>query len=132
MFNENNSILIYDGDCGFCNASLIFAYKHLKVMPAVEPFQNESYKKFNLSLSEVENAVFLCSKELDEKLRGHLAIAEILTWQPQLRFRILGKVMSNRLLSPLFGFGYRLVAKYRRYLPGGTPTCGIKPPKNES
>ena len=132
MFNENNSLLIYDGDCGFCNSSLSFAYSTLKIMPRVEPFQNGNYLDYNLTSQDVENAIFLCHFETKNTLRGHLAIAEILKWQQEVHYRILGGFLSSKLFYPIFSLGYYLVARYRRYLPGGTPNCGIKPAKNEA
>lgn len=130
MLNETNSVLIYDGDCGFCNYSLSLAYDRLSVMPAVEPYQASGYSKFGLKISDVENAVYLCGLNERYNLRGHLAIAQVFKWQPKKLYVFLGYLMSNPILSPIFGVGYFLVAKYRRFLPGGTPSCGVKPYKN--
>jgi predicted DCC family thiol-disulfide oxidoreductase YuxK len=133
MFNEKNSVLIYDGDCGFCNESLNFAYSKFKTMPAVRPFQEGGYLEYGLTLEKVENSIYLCQKDSGElPLRGHAAIAEILSWQSNRLYLFLGKMMSLKILSPGFRLGYSLVAKYRRYLPGGTKTCGIKQAKTES
>lgn len=130
MLTPKNSLLIYDGDCGFCNASLIFAFEKLKIMPAAKPYQSCNYESFGLSLEEVENAIYLCNSEDETMFRGHLAISQILSWQTEKRYRLLGLLMRFPILSSLFGVGYYLVAKYRRFLPGGTPSCGIREAKD--
>jgi predicted DCC family thiol-disulfide oxidoreductase YuxK len=116
--------LIYDGDCGFCNASLNWAYRNLETMPAALPYKLALLSDYGLSKEEAENAVYLVSAE--SKLRGHNAISQLFLFQKG-KYKLLGRLMSWRLLSPIMKLGYYLVAKNRRFLPGATDTCGIRP-----
>jgi predicted DCC family thiol-disulfide oxidoreductase YuxK len=120
----NSSVLIYDGDCGFCNASLLWGYRHLAEMPAAIPYQQTDLDKYGLLLEEVEKAVYLVSSDI--KFSGHAAVAQLFLWQSSRRYRLLGRLMMLPLLQPIMKFGYRLVAENRRFLPGATEACGVR------
>lgn len=119
--------LIYDGECGFCNASLIWAYKNLSIMPAAVPYQDVELEKYGLSFKQVESAVYLLDETTGSQYRGHSAIGKLFALQEKKRYRILGRVMSLKILFPMFALGYRIVASNRRYLPGATEACGRRP-----
>lgn len=121
-----SSILIYDGECGFCNTSLLWAYRNLSNMPAAEPYQSAPLSKLNLSLEEVENAVYLIDTGV--KKSGHEAIAQLFLWQEEKTLpRLLGRILAYKRLHSVWAFGYRWVAKNRRLFPGATEACGSRP-----
>ncbi len=120
-----SSVLIYDGDCGFCNASLLWGYRNLPEMPAAIPYQQTDLHQYGLSLQEVEKAVYLVSGEA--RLSGHEAVAQLFLWQERPLLRILGRLMGAKIFQPIMRWGYRLIADNRRFLPGATEACGVKP-----
>ena len=122
-----DSLLIYDGDCGFCNASLIWAYKNLPIMPAASPYQELDLSIYGLTLHEAESAVYLVSETY--KHRGHIAIGWLFLGQTKTLYKIAGRILTSKILSPIFSLGYTWVAKNRRFLPGATEACGKRPAK---
>jgi len=99
----------------------------MDIMPAAEPYQSAKLNKLGLTLAQVEESVYLITQS--RKLSGHRAIAQLLLWQNKYRYRLLGRILATKLLSKIWQWGYNLVAKNRRYLPGATAACGIKKPK---
>lgn len=98
-------------------------------MPAAEPYQTADLSQYGLTLKDVESAVFLIDGR--HRFRGHLAIGRLFAYQEDKLLRIVGKIMTIKLLSPFFALGYILVAKNRRFLPGATEACGKRPPHSK-
>lgn len=120
---NTTAVLIYDGDCAFCNRSLEFGLRHLRWFPAARPFQEISTDDFGLTSSHVEQSIWLVSN--DQKLAGHKAAAWILRQQKSILHRALGVLILAG--GPLSALAYRLIAKNRHRLPGGTAACEIEP-----
>lgn len=119
-----SSLLIYDGDCGFCNASLLWGYRNFSEMPAATPYQKTDLNKHGLLLDEVEKAVYLVDST--NKLSGHAAVGQLFLWQNNRGYKILGQIIMFKTLQPIMRLGYRLIAENRRFLPGATEACGIR------
>ncbi len=58
---------------------------------------------------------------------GHRAFAKILLLQKNPLLKIVGALVMYPPISFFARPAYRLVAKYRHKLPGGTPACKIEP-----
>jgi predicted DCC family thiol-disulfide oxidoreductase YuxK len=119
--------LIFDGDCGFCTT---VAYK--AVAKSVEPLRAEAWQltdlaQYGLTPAQAEKRVYLFHE--DHLYAGHQAVAIMLT----LRNRWYYSLLASFMLVPPFSLaallGYRLVARFRHKLPGGTPAC--KMPNNQ-
>jgi predicted DCC family thiol-disulfide oxidoreductase YuxK len=119
--DREKALLIYDGDCAFCNRSLQFGLKHLRWFPAYRAFQKLPGQAFGLSRSDLEKSIWLIGE--DAKFSGHSAAAWILLQQKNPLHRALGAVIHG--LGPISALAYRWVAKNRHKLPGGTEACEV-------
>jgi len=124
----SDRILIYDGDCQFCQLSLEFGLKHLKIFPKYAAFQRISPADFGLTKSEVQAQIFMASKAPSDlpPAGAHLAAAEILGMQKNPIYRLAGWFIANPPFSFLASRVYRWVAKNRHRLPGGSRQCKIE------
>ena len=122
-----NQVLIYDGDCKFCQLSLEFGIRHLRKFPAYVAFQKIDPTKFGLTQAEVRAQIWLVEQVTSghKRLGGHLAAAQILLMQSNPLYRVLGWLMKTPPTSWLAKHGYRWVAKNRHRLPGGTRQCNL-------
>lgn len=121
-------LLIYDGDCQFCRLSLDFGIRHLEVFPQFVAHQRIIPAQYGLSNQDVTSQVWLVpnSSEALKPVGGHLAVAQILVSQRQFYWKTLGFLMRTPPTSLVAGLVYRLVAKNRHRLPGGTKACKLE------
>jgi predicted DCC family thiol-disulfide oxidoreductase YuxK len=118
-------VLLFDGDCGFCTRSADWL-RRLNVDADVMPWQFADLAAFGISAEQAKAAVQWV--DADGTVRaGHHAIAAALL-RGRLPLRILGNLLALPGVSRLAALAYRLVARYRYRLPGGTPACAVKPP----
>ena len=122
------TVMIFDGDCGFCSACVRWGYRNLKRMPESIPFQVIDVATYGLTLEQVKSAVWLIEPS-GKHNRGHLAVAALLALQPEFYWRFLAGLMRAPILSGLAALGYRLVVRFRHRLPGATEACAM-PAKN--
>lgn len=131
-------LLIFDGDCGFCTTAVRWAAHRFRRSVEVVPWQRLDLEAFGLEQRDVDLYAWwiepVTGDDADpdatdglRKWRGHRAAGRALR--------------SCRGIWPLFGFvlllpppfawvwaaGYRLVARFRGYLPGSTPACKLPP-----
>lgn len=115
--------LIFDGDCGFCTSTANWIVKHSKTPVTAVPWQRTDVTQYGLLEPQVANKVYVV---VDSKTAGgHEAVAELLKLQNNKFLWFLGWLS---LVPPFCFVGaifYRLVAKYRHKLPGGTPACKL-------
>jgi len=121
-------VLIYDGDCQFCQLSLEFGLKHLKIFPKYVAFQRISPADFGLTSEQVQSQIFMAStaQAPEKPVGGHLAAAEIMRMQKNPLLLFIGWLMTKPPVSWLAGLVYRWVAKNRHRLPGGSRQCKIE------
>ena len=121
-------VLIYDGDCKFCQLSLEFGIRHMKVFPSYVAFQKIEPWAFGLTEEQVRSEIWLVDKGPDQTLRlgGHLAAAAILQMQSNVLYRMAGFLMKTPPTSWLAKIVYRWIAQNRHRLPGGTKQCSIQ------
>lgn len=121
-------VLIYDGDCHFCQLSLDFGIRHLAIFPKYVAFQKVNPSNFLLSESDVRSQIWLVPENSNDfkPLGGHLAAAEILIMQKNVLLKLAGWLMKTPPTSYLAKVGYRWIAKNRHRLPGGTKQCKIE------
>ena len=121
-------VLIYDGDCKFCQLSLEFGIRHLKVFPSYVAFQKIEPPSFGLTAQQVRSQIWLAQKtpSATEVLGGHLAAGAILKLQPSRWLRVLGWLASTPPTSWIASLVYKLIAANRHRLPGGSRACQIQ------
>lgn len=115
--------LIFDGDCGFCTSAANQIVRRSKTKIVAAPWQFTDLAKYSLTQAEVADQVYLAID--DQNFAGHEAFAMVFRVQPNSFLRFIGKTMMSRYLRWLSMPAYRLVARYRHKLPGGTPACKL-------
>ena len=118
-------LLVFDGDCGFCTtwARRWQRWWHLE---NVEPYQFLDLEPLGLTAEACSEAVQWVDGDGTAHAAEHAVVAA-------LRFRggawgVLGRFVALPGIIHLTGVVYRLVARYRYRLPGGTPACRIGDP----
>ncbi|MCU1447072.1 thiol-disulfide oxidoreductase DCC family protein [Cryobacterium sp.] len=113
--------LIFDGDCGFCTTAVLWLQRTLPRVPATAPFQRTDLARFGLDEEQARSMVWFVTGE--RRYGGASGIAAMLRGQPNPGLRLLGWLGTVPPWSWAAEAGYRLVARYRYRLPGGTPAC---------
>lgn len=118
-------MLIFDGDCGFCTSAVQWLGRLLPAFPAAVPYQWTDLESLGLTEAEAAARVWFVSSA--QQFGGHLAVAALLRAQPGFGFRFLGWLGVVPPWSWAADVAYRLVARFRHRLPGGTAACQLKP-----
>jgi predicted DCC family thiol-disulfide oxidoreductase YuxK len=90
-------------------------------MPETAPYQWTDLTVYGLSLDDAQSRVWLA--EGGRLYGGGAAVAALLRHQPAAWLRFLGWLGSAWPWSIVAEAAYRIVARYRYRLPGGTPAC---------
>ena len=124
---STSGVLIFDGDCAFCTLWVERLSVVLPDFPPSTPWQWADLDDYALTQEDVENAAWLVSST--RQFAGHLALSAILRSQPTIGWRFLGHLIATEPFNTLSAVAYRLVARYRHRLPGGTPACAVRGPE---
>lgn len=124
MSDLQQETLIFDGDCGFCSTVANWLNARFRYPVAVVPYQWVDLTVFNLTLEEAAAAVRYLTAD-GTMLSGAAAIAAALKACRNPLLRLAGLILGLKILTPITNPGYRLLARYRHRLPGGTPTCKL-------
>ncbi|RIJ78497.1 DUF393 domain-containing protein [Nakamurella silvestris] len=120
-----DQILVYDGDCGFCQRAVDTGENLLPDFPKAVPFQWLDLAELGLTSGQTEQAIFLVHGT--RQRRGAAAVAAILLQQRTYGWRFLGALLSVPPFSWLAPGLYRLIALNRHRLPGSTDACRLPP-----
>lgn len=124
--DDNNSVLIFDGDCGFCTTAARWTalkFRHGERTEAWQSLGEDGLARYGLSLDDVQEAEWwVDARGLRES--GHRGIGRALVAGGGLR-RIVGWLALTPPTSWLAAGIYPLVARWRYLLPGGTPACKV-------
>ncbi|MEO6512216.1 MAG: DUF393 domain-containing protein [Nocardioides sp.] len=111
--------LVFDGDCGFCTTSADWLAKGGRV--EVVPWQFLDLDSVGLTVEQVSTSVWWLHDDhpVDHSSRaiGRALIARGGVWSTA------GRILLVPPMRPLADAVYRLVARNRHRLPGGTPVC---------
>jgi len=125
--NKSRAVLVYDGDCGFClkTANWISRKWPEGDLALVVPWQSLTSE---MTRAPLPNADDLKSAawwiEMDRQESGSRAVAHALL-AANAPWSLLGRLLLTPPVSWIARQGYRVVARYRYRLPGGTPACKI-------
>lgn len=120
------SVLVYDGDCGFCTAAAAWAarkFRHGERAQAWQLLDLALLEEHGLHRDDVERAAWWVD-DTGLRERGHRAVGRALHAGGGLR-RLAGWFVLTAPSSWLAAGVYRLVARWRHRLPGGTPACRL-------
>lgn len=126
----NRALLIYEGDCGFCNRCARFIARRMPTDAELKPWQRVNLQAYGLRRERARYEILWVGA--DGRVDGGAqAVARLL-----LDCGGLWALPGVVLRVPPFrwlGHGlYRLVARNRGLLPGGGPACGVKPAADDS
>jgi predicted DCC family thiol-disulfide oxidoreductase YuxK len=124
-------VFLYDGDCGFCSASArVIESRILRTdrpnRPRVLPWQRADLAGLGLTAAECELAVQWVDRGTGVRVArtGPAAIAAVLgAGGPG--WRLAGRVLRMPPVTALAWPIYRLIARHRDRMPGGTAACAL-------
>ena len=118
-------LLVFDGDCGFCTSSARFGRRRLR-LEHVEPWQFLDLEAVGLTEAQCRQAVQWVAAD-GSILAAERAVIAALRHAGG-AWKVLGAVMDLPGIRQLAGVLYRLVAKHRHRMPGGTAACRLPGP----
>ncbi len=118
-------MLVFDGDCAFCTSC---ARRLERIGPQADVVAWQVADLDELGITAAQAAEAVRWVEADGTVRGgHEALAAALGTAPGPLWRGFGRALVLPGVSPLAAAGYRLIARNRHRLPGGTPACASGP-----
>jgi len=119
-------VLLFDGDCAFCTNS---AHLLERIGPNADVVAWQLTDLGELGVSEAQAAEAVQWVGADGAVRsGHEAIAAALATAGWF-WRACGRLLTLPGLSWIAARVYRVVARNRYRLPGGTPACAVGEPE---
>lgn len=123
MPHPEMALLVYDGDCAFCQRSIDVGSRVLDKFRA-EPYQFLDLGPLGLTPEQAGEAVWWVQPSVPPR-SGHRAVAGLLQAQNHWWWRALGRVLERPPVSWLAAPVYAWVARNRHRLPGGTAQCRV-------
>jgi predicted DCC family thiol-disulfide oxidoreductase YuxK len=119
-------VFVYDGDCAFCSSCARFIERHIPTSAEVVPWQFADLDALGVSQDEAEAGVQWVDPRPGRPVRaaGPAAIAWLLV-DAGSYWRTLGWLLDRRPVRWMAGPAYRLIARNRHRLPGGTAACRL-------
>ncbi|GAA1705956.1 hypothetical protein GCM10009765_64240 [Fodinicola feengrottensis] len=116
------AVFVYDGDCAFCSSTARWIERRVRPRVPLVAWQHADLGSLGLTAQQCEEAVQWSGP--DGRYAGPAAFARLLVsagrgWRPLGHFLALRPV--RWVADPL----YRLIARNRSHLPGGTPYCSL-------
>ena len=116
-------VFLYDGDCAFCTTCAHFIERRIPTGADVTPWQFSDLDALGVTQPEAEAAVQWVVPG-QPPTAGPVAIARLLVdagsfWRP------LGWVLDLPPVRWMAWPVYRLIARNRHRMPGGTPACSL-------
>ena len=111
-------VVVYDGDCGICEASARWIISHI---PSVDVVSHHQY-----GLAHIGSVWFVTD---NGRLEGAAAVSAILKSADSLRYRSIGIFIGLPGVLFIAGLVYSLVARNRRHISRllGMNACGLPP-----
>ena len=121
-------LVLWDHDCAFCSRAAAYASERFAV--EATPYQWVDVTEFGLTPEECGLALQVVDRATGEVFAGSDAVARVMRTKSGL-WRAAGRVGAARVVRPMAQVVYRLVAKNRHRLPGGTAACALPPRPSE-
>lgn len=146
--DEQQTLLIYDGDCGFCRRCVTWLVFRWGVPRAREAHRSEIVPELEqipglevASWQALDLSEYLLTPELANervwaicrtpgrpgitRASGAAAVALLLTGCESRLWRVVGRILQLPGIRALAEVGYNLVARVRHRLPGGSASCRL-------
>lgn len=117
--------LVFDGDCGFCTASVHVLESWCRPAVGFAPWRALDLAAHGLTEQQVNKSVQWLPTSADAPIRsGAVAVAQVLL-HSRLPWRPIGALMLVPPISWLAAGLYHLISANRYRLPGSTPACAV-------
>ena len=123
MSKNGTVLLIFDGDCSFCTSSANWAVKHSKTPIQATPWQFTNLDDYGLNAALASEKVWMVVD--GKKYGGSDAAAIWLIIKKNPLAKLAGHLMMFVAFRWIFALGYKVIAKNRHRMPGGTPACAM-------
>jgi len=128
MNSEPNPIILFDGVCNFCDASVNFIIKsdsdnQFRFAPLQSEVAAELTKKYGIDTEETDSVILIENDKVYTYSTAALRIAKKLGG---IKALIYGFIIVPKVIRDFF---YKLFAKYRYKLFGKKDTCMIPTPE---
>jgi predicted DCC family thiol-disulfide oxidoreductase YuxK len=121
---DSQATLIFDGDCGFCTSTANYIVAQSRSPITAVAWQLTDVTQYGLLEPQTADRVWLVNAA-GEKYSGHEAFAQLLILQKRPLLTFVGYLLLVPPVCWLSRLGYRLTARFRHLLPGGTPACKL-------
>jgi predicted DCC family thiol-disulfide oxidoreductase YuxK len=116
-------MFLYDGDCAFCTRCAVFLRRHVPTAERIVAWQAADLESLGVTAAQCAEAVqYVAPSRVSA---GPVAVADLLRTARSRRWRIAGRVLGSRAALPVAWPVYRLIARNRHRLPGGTAACEL-------
>ena len=123
--SRERPLLLYDGDCAFCTKCAQLVERRIRPEAEIVAWQFADLPALGITGEQAADAVQWV--QIDGTVRsGHEAIAAMLNTAGR-AWGLIGRVLLLPGISWVAAKVYRLVARNRYRLPGGTPACALSP-----
>ncbi len=119
-------LMIFDGDCGFCTASVNVIRRWIRPDCDIEPWQFTAIEEFNLTPEECSTAVQYVDSARQVH-SGSRAVMRMLRDAP-VPWPVLGAIGDAPGIAWVADRTYKWIALNRYKLPGSTPACAVNAP----
>ena len=118
---RQSPVLVFDGDCGFCTATVQWAERFVRPTATVIAWQFVDLAELGISAEQCQTSIQWVSAPGDVRSEARAAAALLATGRQP--WPIVGALMSLPGVVQFANACYRLVARNRYRLPGSTPAC---------
>lgn len=115
-------LLIFDGDCAFCTSCENWAAK--RIQHEAVPWQFADLDALGLTNAQAQESIWLFDN--GQVYSGSDAAAALLRRADAFGWRFAGELMSLPGIRNLARPAYRVLARHRHQMPGGTAACELK------
>ena len=122
--------LIFDGDCAFCTSSAHWLARRLHRSEGANarlvPWQFTDLAALGTTAERAQREALWVSTD-GTIYGGAAAFAEWLRFRGR-AYGVIGRVINLPVVRALAAAVYRVIAKNRHRMPGGSPACALPPP----
>lgn len=122
---RSQATLVYDGDCGFCASSVVFAERRIRPRCAATPWQFTDLAALGVTERRARHEVLWITPS--GRVHGGVRAVSHLLRSAGPGWRALGLLLAVPPVRWLGHAAYRLIANNRHRMPGGAPACAVRP-----
>ena len=123
MNKHTTDFLIWDGDCAFCARCVKFIERRIKTDAKIVAHQKADLQSLGLTTQQCMAALQWVNR--DATIRSGSRAAAALLRSSSLGWAILGVAIDLPVVRLISSAIYKVIAKNRQHLPGGTDACAI-------